>query len=141
MTRTLGGVRLRRCGRRGMAAIAGAALALAGWGAPVSPASAAGPSPEFAPSHLDLPSAPPGQEAAARPADGAPLYERAPVPDQDAFEPRYDSGPSDPVQPSVISRASKATQGDGYSRNSSANSAQESRMRPGLGFALHVPTE
>ncbi len=118
-----------------------AALALAG-AAAAPPARAAGPSLQFATSHLDLPVMPPREDTATRPADGTPLYERAPMPNENALAPQYDAGaPSDPVQPSVISRGSKVAESGGYSRNTSANSAQESRMKPGLGFALHMPTE
>jgi len=106
-----------------------------------SAARAAGPAMQFATARPDLPMLPPSQDPASLPADGTPLYERAPMPNQNAFEPQYDSGSSDPLQPSVISRGGKVAESGGFSRNSSANATQESRMKPGLGFALHVPTE
>ena len=115
-----------------------ALLALAGV-APVS--RAAGPAMQFATARPELPMLPPSQDPAAASPDGTPLYERAPMPNQNAFEPQYDSGSSDPLQPSVISRGGKVAESGGFSRNSSANATQESRMKPGLGFALHVPTE
>ena len=115
---------------------------LAGVAVPAAPARAGGPSLQFTTSRPDLPLMPPSQDTVTRPADGTPLYERAPMPNQNALEPQADSGgPSDSVQPSVINRGSKVAESGGYSRNSSANSAQESRMKPGLGFALHMPTE
>ncbi len=135
-------------GRTGPAAIAVAtrgiaALLLAGAAVLALPARAAGPLLQFATSSpLDLPVTTPGEDTAGRPADGTPLYERAPMPNQNALEPHYDAGgASDPVQPSVIDRGSKVGESGGYSRNTSVNSAQDSRMKPGLGFALHVPTE
>ena len=124
------------------AGLVGAALPLL---APV--ARAAGASVQFTTSHFELPVAVPGGTSVIVPQgtgaqNGAvPLYERAPVPNQDALAPEYDSGSSDPVQPSVIRRASQVGESDGYSRSSSSTSAQESRMKPGLGFALHVPTD
>ena len=125
---------------RAVAMLGIAALAAAAVLAP--PAHAAGPALQFATSHLDLPALTPGEDTVSRPADGTPLYERAPMPNENALEPQYDTGgASDPVQPSVINRGSKVGESGGYSRNSSVNSAQDSRMKPGLGFALHVPTE
>ncbi len=106
-----------------------------------SAARAAGPAMQFATARPDLPMLPPSQNPSSASADGTPLYERAPMPNQNAFEPQYDSGSSDPLQPSVISRGGKVAESGGFSRNSSANATQESRMKPGLGFALHVPTE
>ena len=113
-------------------------LAVAGL---VSAARAAGQPMQFATARPDLPPLPPSLDPASPPADGTPLYERAPMPNQNAFAPQYDSGSSDPLQPSVIDRGSKVAESGGFSRNSSANATQESRMKPGLGFALHVPTE
>ena len=106
-------------------------------------ARAAGTSLQFATSGIELPVRAPVEDSAATPlGTTAPLYERAPMPNQDALVPEHDTGgSSDPVQPSVIRRASRVGESDGYSRNSSSTSAQESRMKPGLGFALHVPTE
>ena len=106
-----------------------------------SAAHADGPPNQFATASPDMPPLPPSPDLASPPADGMPLYERAPMPNQNAFAPQYDSGSSDPLQPSVIDRGSKVAESGGFSRNSSANATQESRMKPGLGFALHVPTE
>lgn len=121
-----------------------AAAVLVGAGLPLlAPAAWAGDAPfRFAASGFELPVMAPGGPAVAPPQDtGVPLYERAPMPNQDAVLPDTEAGPSDPVQPSVIRRASRVGESDGYSRSSSSTSAQESRMKPGLGFALHVPTE
>ena len=109
----------------------------------LAPGARAGDMSPYAASGLDLPIMAPGGAAVAPPqGTGASLYERAPMPNQNAFAPGgAEAGPSDPVQPSVISRASRVGESDGYSRSSSSTSAQESRMKPGLGFALHVPTE
>ena len=124
------------------AALCGVAALLAGVALLASPTRAAGQALQFTTSHLALPVMPPSQDTVTRPADGTPLYERAPMPNQNTLEPQVDSGsPDDPVQPSVINRGSKVAESGGYSRNTSANSAQESRMKPGLGFALHMPTE
>ena len=123
-------------------------LAVAGLAVPLlAPAARAAGVSVYATSRFELPVLAPGgtarvapQDAGAR--DGAtPLYERAPMPNQDALAPEYGGGSSDPVQPSVIRRASQVGESDGYSRGSSSTSAQESRMKPGLGFALHVPTD
>lgn len=107
----------------------------------VSAARAAGPPMQFATARPDLPPLPPSLEPASPPADGTPLYERAPMPNQTEFAPQGDGGGSDPLQPSVISRGGKVAESNGYLRDSSSTAAQESRMKPGLGFALHVPTE
>ena len=142
MTRSL--LVARPCGirPRGAAMRTAAVLALAALAAPVSPARAGGPPLQFTMARPDLPVLAPSGSGVAQLPDGTPLYERAPVPNEGTLEPQYDpGGSSDPVQPSVISRGSKSTEAGGYSRNSSANAAQESRMKPGLGFALHVPTE
>ena len=107
----------------------------------LAPGARAGGTSPFAASGFELPIVAPGGAAAAAQDTAASLYERAPMPNQNAFAPGADAGPSDPVQPSVIRRASRIGESDGYSRSSSSTSAQESRMKPGLGFALHVPTE
>ena len=121
-----------------------AVVALVGAGLALAPGARAGGVSPYAASGFDLPIMAPGGAAVAPPQQGtgASLYERAPMPNQNAFAPGgAEAGPSDPVQPSVISRASRVGESDGYSRSSSSTSAQESRMKPGLGFALHVPTE
>ena len=125
------------------AAVVALVGALVGAGLPwLAPGARAGGVPPYATSGLDLPIVAPGATAEAPRQDtGASLYERAPMPNQNAVAPGTDAGPDDPVQPSVISRASRVGESDGYSRSSSSTSAQESRMKPGLGFALHVPTE
>lgn len=115
---------------------------LVGAGLPLGPGARAEGASPYAASGFELPIVAPGGTAVAPPQDtGASLYERAPMPNQNAFAPGADTGPSDPLQPSVIRRASRVGESDGYSHGSSSTSAQESRMRPGLGFALHVPTE
>jgi hypothetical protein len=119
-----------------------AVVALVGAGLPLAPGARAGGASPYAVSGFELPIVVPGGTAVApQPNTGASLYERAPVPNQNAFAPDADAGPSDPVQPSVIRRAGRVGESDGYSRGSSSTSAQESRMKPSLGFALHVPTE
>lgn len=118
-----------------------AVVALVGAGLPLAPGARAGGMSLYAASGFELPIVAPGGAAVAPQDTGASLYERAPMPNQNAFAPGAEAGPSDPVQPSVISRASRVGESDGYSRSSSSTSAQESRMKPGLGFALHVPTE
>ena len=129
-------------GHQGSARWWRAAVVLAGAGLLAPAAWAGGASLQFATSRFELTAAAPGTTAVAAPQDtGIPLYERAPMPNQDTFAPGADAGPSDGLQPSVIRRASRVGESDGYARGSSSTSAQESRMKPGLGFALHVPTE
>ena len=133
----------RRSARWRRLAVMALVGALVGAGLPlVSGARAEGASP-YAVSGFELPIVAPGGTAVAPPQQdtGASLYERAPMPNQNAFAPGAEAGPSDPLQPSVIRRASRVGESDGYSHGSSSTSAQESRMKPGLGFALHVPTE
>ncbi len=124
--------RMALAGRVPLLSLLLAAAALAS----VAPARAASPV-QVAAANLDFTVAPPGPAAAP-----ASRYERAPMPNEDTLAPSFASaGIDDPLQPSVMRRSSSVGQSDGYSYGSSQQSAVESRMRPALGFALHLPTD
>ena len=127
------------CRRPGPPLVAVAALLALGIAA--MPARAGAQALQFSATPLPLPALPPREALASRGADDLPLYERAPMPDESTLAPLGDGAAADPLQPSVINRGGNLAESGGYLRNSSVNAAQESRMKPGLGFALHVPTE
>ncbi len=68
-----------------------------------------------------------------------PVYEPAPLPNRDVSAPRTAAASNEPSLAPTLFTNKNQFRGDGYSPNSTAQSEQEKRMRPGAGFSLHMP--
>ncbi len=68
-------------------------------------------------------------------------FEPAPLPNRDLSAPRQAIRPAEPSLAPTLFTQSEQFRGDGFSRGSTAQSEQERRLRPGAGFALHMPLQ
>ncbi len=70
-----------------------------------------------------------------------PSFEPAPLPNRDLSAPRQASAPAETSLAPTLFTQREQFRGDGFSRGSTAQGEQERRLRPGAGFALHMPLQ
>ena len=68
-----------------------------------------------------------------------PVYEPAPLPNRDLSAPRAARDSNEPTLAPTLFTTKNQYRGDGFSPNSSAQTEQEKRVKPGAGFSLHMP--
>lgn len=68
-----------------------------------------------------------------------PIYEPAPLPNRDLSAPRAPRESNEPTLAPTLFTTKNQYRGDGFSPNSTAQSEQEKRVKPGAGFSLHMP--
>ena len=68
-----------------------------------------------------------------------PIYEPAPLPNRDLSAPRAQGASNEPSLAPTLFTNKNQYRGDGFSPNSTAQSEQEKRLKPGAGFSLHMP--
>lgn len=67
-----------------------------------------------------------------------PIYEPAPLPNRDLSAPLARASNEPTLAPTLFTTKNQY-RGDGFSRDSTAQSEQEKRVKPGAGFSLRMP--
>jgi hypothetical protein len=80
------------------------------------------------------------QRPAAPPAAPAPVFQPAPMPDQDAAAPVTISKAQAELSPKMFSNKTQF-RGDGFTSNSTSQVSEERKMKPAGGFALTMPLQ
>lgn len=68
-----------------------------------------------------------------------PVYEPAPLPNRDVSAPRAQAASNEPSLAPTLFTTKNQYRGDGFSPNSTAQTEQEKRLKPGAGFSLRMP--
>jgi hypothetical protein len=78
------------------------------------------------------------QASLSTPARG-PVYEPAPLPNRDVSAPSAARNSNEPTLAPTLFTTKNQYRGDGFAPNSTAQTEQEKRVKPGAGFSLHMP--